>query len=91
MNKNELDKITDKVVETMRDGDTFYSNDEEVRFNLVDMIASLHNLLYEEVTGKRYDYMFHWTNKAGFNGVVDNMFDYVFEEVNADEESGGRK
>lgn len=32
---------------------------------LVDVIASLHNLLYEAVTGERYDYMFHWANKVG--------------------------
>lgn len=45
---------------------------EEV--DLVDVIASLHNLLYEAVTGERYDYMFHWANKVG-SDCVDNIFD----------------
>lgn len=85
MNRNELDKITNEVVGIMRDGNTFYSDNEEVKFLLVDVVASLHNLLYQEVTGERYDYMFHWTNKAGFNGVIDNMFDHVFEEENKNE------
>lgn len=42
--------------------------------DLVDVIASLHNLLYEAVTGERYDYMFHWANKVG-SDCVDNIFD----------------
>lgn len=45
---------------------------EEV--DLVDVIASLHNLLCEAVTGERYDYMFHWANKVG-GDCLDNIFD----------------
>lgn len=32
---------------------------------LFDTVMTLHNLLCEEVTGDRYDYMFHWCNKLG--------------------------
>ena len=32
---------------------------------LIEMVFSLHNLLYQEVTGERYNYWFHWTNKIG--------------------------
>jgi len=46
---------------------------------LVDIISSLHNLLYEEVTGKRYDYAFHWANKVG-SAVEDDIFDKLMEE-----------
>lgn len=42
-------------------------------------IASLHNLLYEAVTGERYDYMFHWANKVG-GDCLDNIFDDDTEE-----------
>lgn len=36
--------------------------DEVSEVDLVDIIASLHNLLCEAVTGNRYNYMFHWAN-----------------------------
>lgn len=42
--------------------------------DLVDIIASLHNLLYDCVNGERYDYMFHWANKIG-SVTSDNIFD----------------
>lgn len=42
--------------------------------DILDVIASLHNLLYEQITGERYDYMFHWTNKIGLD-CIDDMFD----------------
>lgn len=48
--------------------------DEVSEVDLVDIIASLHNLLYEAVTGERYDYMFHWANKCG-SDCNDDIFD----------------
>lgn len=47
--------------------------------DLVDIIASLHNLLCEAVTGNRYNYMFHWANKAGA-WTFDNIFDDDFKD-----------
>lgn len=75
MNKEKLDEITCNIRDNvMRNGDIVYSLDENSLI-LLDYIASLHNLLYEEVTGDRYDYMFHWGNKIGYNGIEDNIFD----------------
>lgn len=55
------------------DGDTVSEID------LVDIIASLHNLLCEAVTGNRYNYMFHWANKCG-SWCKDDVFDKdIFE------------
>lgn len=51
------------------------------RFKLLDIIASLHNELHKEVTGKYYDYMFHWSNK-GWGGLVN---DELFKEYNDNE------
>lgn len=51
-------------------------HDEDL--DLVDVIASLHNLLYEAVNGYRYDYMFHWANKEG-SGCLDDIFDDMEE------------
>lgn len=49
--------------------------DEVSEVDLVDIIASLHNLLYEAITGERYDYMFHWANKCG-SDCNDDIFDW---------------
>lgn len=76
MDKENLDRITNRVATLFCDPATFYEPCKVP--DLIDTIASLHNLLYEEVTGQRYDYMFHWSNKAGYYGVLDNIFD---EEV----------
>ena len=55
------------------------------RFDLIDIIATLHNLLYAEITGKRYDYMFHWCNKIG-SDCKDNVFDaLISKEVEENE------
>lgn len=75
MEKAKLDKITNQIATAFCNPDTFYDyNGDQVPY-LIDVIASLHNLLYEEVTGTRYNYMFHWSNKGGYNGIIDNLFD----------------
>ena len=83
MNKDQLNKITKYLKENVwRNGNVMFDKecieDGDVS-NLVDIITSLHNLLYEEVTGERYDYAFHWANKVG-SGVDDNIFDKLLEE-----------
>lgn len=83
MNKDQLHKITSYLVDNvwrnenvMFDKEFIEEHDVET---LVDIISSLHNLLYEEVTGERYNYAFHWANKVG-SGVDDNMFDDLLKE-----------
>lgn len=80
--KEELDKITETLIEQVfRNDDVMYSlrNNECMVFidneyaDLIDIIASLHNLLYEAVTGSKYDYMWHWANKVGA-WCNDNLF-----------------
>ncbi len=56
--------------------DKYHGEIKEV--DLTDIIASLHNLLYEAVYGKRYDYMFHHCNKIGAD-CLDNVFDGILE------------
>lgn len=46
---------------------------------MTDIIASLHNLLYEAITGERYNYMFHWANKIGA-WCEDDIFDELIKE-----------
>ena len=50
------------------------------RYDLRDIVATLHNYLYEAVKGKRYNYMFHWANK-----VLADCDDDVFDEEEDDD------
>lgn len=78
--KDQLYKITGILKEKVwRNPDVMFQLDTEEMGNLVDYISSLHNLLWEAVTGKRYDYAFHWCNKVG-SDTLDNMFDDVLKE-----------
>ena len=82
MNKEQLDKITeDLILNIFRNEDTIYYFNSTTFLYLLDVIASLHNLLYESVTGQRYDYMFHWTNKIGYDGLNDDIYDEVIKNV----------
>ena len=74
MDKTKLDYITDYLTERFTDEELFYCPDPDFVPWLIDVVASLHNELYKEVTGDYYDYMFHWANKAGYNNVVDDYF-----------------
>lgn len=81
--KEKLDEITQYLMEHIfRNDDVMFNegmydrkgNYREGDFgDLPDIIASLHNYLYEAVTGSRYDYWFHWVNKIGA-GVDEDFF-----------------
>lgn len=53
--------------------------------DLIDVIASLHNLLYEAITGDKYNYMFHWTNKIGC-ACRDDIFNELLSQAAKKEE-----
>lgn len=57
--RQKLNEITSFLIEFIR-------NDECKSADVIDIIASLHNELYKEITGEYYDYMWHWTNKQGY-------------------------
>lgn len=79
MTKEELDNITIWIKENvMRNNkimfeETIRGDDGYQDIDLIEVIASLHNMLYKEVTGEYYDYMFHWANKVG-SWVYDDIF-----------------
>lgn len=90
MTKDELNAITSWLIENVfRNSHIMFSDDEIMIGDDVigtpDIIATLHNLLYEQITGKRYDYMFHWANKVG-SWCEDDIFDDMLkgEENNDD-------
>lgn len=89
MTQLQLQKLTQLLVEKIFRNDNFmYSalNDIIITFdngtdaNAADIIASLHNLLYEAVTGNRYNYMFHWANKCG-SWCEDDIFEDFLKEL----------
>ena len=90
MTKDELNTITSLLIENVfRNPHIMFSEDEimigDEVVGLPDIIASLHNLLYEQITGERYDYMFHWANKVG-SVCIDDIFDeFLKGEENNDD------
>lgn len=88
MNEKQLTAITEYLKENVwRNSDIMYpywppgckEDPADMVGDLVNIISSLHNLLYEAVTGKRYNYAFHWANKIG-SWTEDNIFDELIKE-----------
>lgn len=82
ISREELNKITEILIDQVfRNGNLICNchNEDYIVFiekeyvDLFDVIASLHNLLYEAVTGSKYNYMWHWANKEGA-WCNDNVF-----------------
>lgn len=76
MKREKLDEITEDLKTFFRHEvlDCFDRNNQYAIDELLDMVASLHNELYKQITGEYYDYMFHWANKGGYDGLLDNIY-----------------
>lgn len=90
MTKDELNAITFLLIDNVfRNSHIMFSEDEimigDEVVGLPDIIASLHNLLYEQITGERYNYMFHWANKVGSDCIDDIFDDFLKGEENNDD------
>ena len=78
--EEKLKMITSKLITEIFLNEEIYNagyleeGEESIILNLLDVIASLHNELYNAITGNYYDYMFHWTNKVGYNSIEDDIF-----------------
>ena len=89
MSKDELMNITDYIVWNIaRNRDFMYHDykfDKEKLDDYIDeliaMVFSLHDLLYNEINGDRYNYMWHWTNKIGINYYDDKMCEHFFDDI----------
>ena len=53
MTEEKLREITMKVRETLLNGL------DVDRYDLIDLVCSIHNELYKEATGEYYDYSYH--------------------------------
>lgn len=83
MTREELNRITEFMIEKVwRNPDVMYMTDEDTTIqacaDVTDIATSLHNLLYEVVTGQRYNYAFHWANKIG-SCLEDDVLDDVLK------------
>lgn len=77
INKEDLNIIKDFIIDNVVENENIMFNetlDNEV--DLISLICSLYNVLYNTITGDRYDYFFHWANKIG--GSCD---DYYIEHI----------
>lgn len=91
MTEKQLNALTSWLIENIfRNPDIMFDDaiwNQEIElygatFDMIDVIASLHNLLYEAITGRKYDYMFHWCNKIG-SDCIDDVFNTLL--LNAEE------
>lgn len=81
MTEKQLNAITEYLKENVwRNADIMYADavDTKDGKHVSDVISSLHNLLYEIVTGEKYNYAFHWANKIG-SWTEDNIFDEMLK------------
>ena len=70
MSNEQLTKIREYIIDNVIMNENFMYSDEvrgenEDDPDLLEVIASLYEVLHREVAGEPYNYMFHWTNKAG--------------------------
>lgn len=84
MENEKLLKITEYLINNVFRNETtmFGIADEDtlsdIIYDLIVIIASLHNELWFETRGKYYDYMFHWVNKT--TGGCPEHFDDLFKD-----------
>ena len=75
----DVQEVTEYLIENVFRNDKYYMlHDEETLhdmiWDLMIIIASLHNEYYKLATGKYYDYMFHWVNKMNAGSIDDDLF-----------------
>lgn len=78
MSKEQLTKIRVYIIDNVIMNENFMYSDEvrgenEGDPDLLEVIASLYEVLHKEVTGEPYNYMFHYANEIG-GWVEDGLF-----------------
>ena len=79
MNKASLDALTSDLIDNVIQNEDFVFDTGDCNIDLLEIIASLHNILYKEVTGEYYDYMFHWYNKVAGGTLEDDLYKKYME------------
>jgi hypothetical protein len=68
MSREHLKNIREYLINNIISNPDYLFSDEvrgetDEDADLLEIIASLYEVLHREVTGEPYDYMFHWANK----------------------------
>ena len=80
MDKKALDALTSELIDNViQNPDFVFDLGAEYNIDLLEIIASLHNILYKEVTGEYYDYMFHWYNKVAGGSLESDLYKKYME------------
>lgn len=76
MTSKQLDEVRNWIVDNiMRNEDIMFSDEiRNDKIDLIEVIASLYELLHREVMSKSYNYMYHWANKIGAYLENDKIF-----------------
>ena len=79
MDTTKEEKITKYLYENVFRNEKYYQlHDEETYqemiWDLMKIIASLHNEYHCMIWGKYYDYWFHWVNKMNGGTIDDDLF-----------------
>lgn len=86
INENELNIIKWWLIDNIFRNSTIMFDDNIRRdtidnIDLIEVIASLYEMLHREVMNKPYEYMFHWANKVG-SWCEDQLFINLLKERN---------
>ena len=67
MTEKELEKIREYIIDNVMMNEKVMFTDDRLNgvVDLPEIIASLYELLHQQVTGKSYNYFFHFANKIG--------------------------
>lgn len=84
INKEKLFHVRKVLIDNVFRNPTIMLSDEVRGYNeddidLIEVITDLYEYLHILLTGERYDYMFHWANKAG-SWVDTGNFDKLVKE-----------
>ena len=80
ISKENMQSLTlDLIDNVIQNPDFVFDLGAEYNIDLLEIIASLHNILYKEVTGEYYDYMFHWYNKVAGGTLGDSLYKKYME------------
>ena len=78
-NEDKEKLITKWLLDNVFENEKYYELHDEDTLNdmiwdLMEIIASLHNEYYKAIRGQYYDYMFHWVNKMNAGSIIDDIF-----------------
>lgn len=80
IDENKLELIRDYLVTFLFRNPEFMYDEVVEDLEVAEIICDLYEYLHILITGKPYDYMFHWANKCG-SWVETGDFDKIIEEI----------